>query len=298
MTFFRRPFHRRPTGPSSSRTQKLVSPLAPPQRRYLEGETYLLPKDQEEQGRLDYQHAVMSLTLGNHYLAPLPPQVRTIVDVGTGTGIWAAEMARLFPESLVVGLDLDAALLSLTAPNNCLLRVGNILTGLPLPDQFADFVHQRFLVFAIPDAHWPQVIEELVRVTQIGGWIEVVETDARVQAAGAATRQVFGWIETLRQARGLQGTWVPRLGELLQREGVEQIETQTIPLRIGPWGGRAGRMMERDIVAGVQALKEPCRAQGADPDAFDGGVQAMVAEWQQSQPSCLIHLAYGKRGKP
>lgn len=251
MTLFRWPFHNRTRKTPSSRVQtglRETPQAAPLQRRYLEEEAYLLPKDQEEQGRLDFQHAVMNLTLGNHYLAPLPPQVRTIVDVGTGTGIWAAEMARLFPESLVVGLDVDAALLNQTAPGNCLLRVGNVLTGLPLPDQFADFTHLRFLVLAIPDAHWPQVIEELVRVTQIGGWIEVVETDARVAQAGPATEQIFAWIAAVRAARGLQSTWVPHLDELLQRAGVEQIETQVIPLRVGPWGGCAGRMMERDIV--------------------------------------------------
>ena len=55
------------------------------QRRYLEDAAYPLPKDQEEHERLDFQHHALHLTLGNHYLAPLPPQVQTIVDVGTGT---------------------------------------------------------------------------------------------------------------------------------------------------------------------------------------------------------------------
>ncbi len=81
-----------------------------PQRRYLEDEAYPLPKDQGEHERLEFQHHALHLTLGNHYLAPLPPSVRTIVDVGAGTGIWSIEMARVFPESLVLGLDVDAAL--------------------------------------------------------------------------------------------------------------------------------------------------------------------------------------------
>lgn len=299
------PFHwplRHTTGQPPSRTQTLIQqptpPPAQPRRRYLSNSTYLLPKDLEGQGRLDYQHAVMNLTLGNHYLAPLPPVVRTMVDVGTGTGIWAAEMARVFPESLVVGLDVDEALFNPAVPSHCLLRVGDVLRGLPLPDRFADFTHQRFLVFAIADSHWPQAVRELVRVTQIGGWLELVETDARVQAGGPATRQVLAWIEAVRQARGLQGMWVTRLGELLQREGVEQVETQTIALKIGAWGGRAGQMMERDLVTAVQALKEPCCAQGASPQAFEGCVQAMAEEWQQGQAFCLVSVAYGKRGRP
>ena len=162
-----------------------------PQRRYLEDAAYPLPKDEEEHARLEFQHRSLYLTLGNHYLAPLPPTLRVILDVGTGTGIWAVHMTGLYPQSLVLGLDMDTALFNKTPPANCLLREGNVLTGLPLPDGIADFVHQRFLVLAIPDTRWPGVVHELVRVTRFGGWVEMVETDARVQAGGPATTQVF-----------------------------------------------------------------------------------------------------------
>lgn len=273
-------------------------PAAPPQRRYLEDAAYPLPKDQEEHDRLDFQHHALNLTLGNQYLAPLPSHVRTIVDVGAGTGIWSMEMARLFPASLVLGLDVDTALFGQTPPANCLLRAGNLLTGLPLPDQFADFVHQRFLVLAIPDTRWPEAVRELVRVTRVGGWLELVETDARVQAAGAATDQMMAWIDRLRQARGVMGEPVTRLGELLRLEGLREIETQVIPLQVGAWGGRVGQMMQRDILAAVQALQEPCCAQGIEPEAFGRCLHAMANEWQQGQPFCTVYVAYGKRVGP
>ncbi len=265
------------------------------QRRYLADAEYILPKDLDEENRLNFQHHALHLTLGNHYLAPLPPQVQTIVDVGAGTGIWSMEMARLFPESLVLGLDVDAALLSKTPPANCLLRVGNILTGLPLPDQFADFAHQRFLVLAIPDARWPGVVRELVRVTRPGGWLELIETDARVQAGGPATEQMMAWVDLLRAARGLLGEPVKHLGELLHQEGLQEVETQVIHLKVGAWGGRAGAMMERDILAAVQALKEPCCTMGVDANAFEACTQAMAAQWQREQAFCTIYVVYGRR---
>ncbi|HEY0755874.1 MAG TPA: class I SAM-dependent methyltransferase [Ktedonobacteraceae bacterium] len=142
-------------------------------RRYLEETDYPLPKDEGEKSRLDFQHHALNLTPGNQYLAPLPQKVRTILDVGSGTGIWPADMARLFPESLVLGLDLDTELFSKNVPANCLLRAGNILTGLPLPDAIIEFTHQRFLVLAIPDEHWPKVVRELRRssnVTEFQNW--------------------------------------------------------------------------------------------------------------------------------
>lgn len=271
-----------------------VAPMHP-QRRYLEGADYPLPKDEGEKSRLDFQHHALHLTLGNHYLAPLPQRVWTILDVGCGTGIWPANMARLFPESLVVGLDLDTALFSTTVPENCLLRAGNILTGLPLPDALFSFTHQRFLVLAVPDDRWPDVVRELVRVTIPGGWIELVETDARVQDGGPATAQMMAWIDLVRQKRTIMGDAVPHLGELLSQAGVTAIDTQAIRLKVGSWGGRAGQFLAKDILLAVQALKEPCCASGVDPQEYDRCVQTMAAEWQQAQAFCTIQVAYGRR---
>jgi hypothetical protein len=55
---------------------------------------YALPNDEAEQDRLDMMHHIYSLMLGGKlHLAPLKnPQ--NILDVGTGTGIWAIDMAE------------------------------------------------------------------------------------------------------------------------------------------------------------------------------------------------------------
>jgi methylase of polypeptide subunit release factors len=43
---------------------------------------------------------------GQNYLAPLESPVKRILDVGTGTGIWAVEMAEKFPEAQVIATDI------------------------------------------------------------------------------------------------------------------------------------------------------------------------------------------------
>lgn len=40
------------------------------------------------------------------HIAPLD-NPKTILDIGTGTGIWAMEMADQYPESLIIGTDLS-----------------------------------------------------------------------------------------------------------------------------------------------------------------------------------------------
>ncbi len=43
---------------------------------------------------------------GNLYLAPIVDP-KTVLDIGTGTGIWAIEMADQYPDATVIGTDLS-----------------------------------------------------------------------------------------------------------------------------------------------------------------------------------------------
>jgi hypothetical protein len=53
-----------------------------------EGEAYSFPNDDREQNRLDLQHHIFRLCADNTLnLAPLPENLRSVLDVGTGTGI-------------------------------------------------------------------------------------------------------------------------------------------------------------------------------------------------------------------
>lgn len=56
---------------------------------------------------MDLWHHV-HLLLNNHryHLEPLKPHTKRILDLGTGTGIWAIEMAEQHPEIQFTGVDL------------------------------------------------------------------------------------------------------------------------------------------------------------------------------------------------
>ena len=69
--------------------------------------SYPLPNDEAELERIDIKHHVMlMLCHGRLHLAPLD-QPQTILDIGTGTGIWALEMAEQYPNTRVIGTDLS-----------------------------------------------------------------------------------------------------------------------------------------------------------------------------------------------
>ena len=66
-----------------------------------------MPNDESELDRLDLMHQMMRITLGNKlYLSPIEKPAK-ILDIGTGTGIWAIEMGDEFQSAEITGTDLS-----------------------------------------------------------------------------------------------------------------------------------------------------------------------------------------------
>jgi SAM-dependent methyltransferase len=292
-----------------SRRKKAPSPVAPiasplagvdparlDQRTRLADAPYLLPKDAQEDNRLDYQHHVLHLSIGSHSVAPLPQELTRILDVGTGTGIWAIEMARQYPRAQVIGVDIGTSSFKTDLPENCVLQSGNVMEHLPFPDQTFDYTHQRFLVAAIPAARWPDVVRELVRVTRPGGWVELLEINNVFQNPGPETRHLCEWITSVSTMLGFDANAVPSIGRWLEEAGLERVETQDIVVPLGEWGGRAGALLKRDLLAGFDAAKAIYCAKTHTPvEAFENLVQAVAAEWEHYHTSYTFHASYGKR---
>lgn len=265
-------------------------------RKYLDDSDYQLPKDEEENVRLDFQHHALFHAIGNHYIAPIHPPLPLILDVGAGTGIWADEMARLFPASTVVGIDLSDRSFKHTTQDNCLLRTGNVVTGLPFPDAFFSFTHQRLLVAGITAENWPRVIHELVRVTRTNGWVEIVEVGSLTDGAGPATSRMQEFLVAAGKTMGFDAEIIRHLGEMLKHEGLQSVETHQILIPVGEWAGRVGQMMKQDLLGAVNALRgRYCGQAGITSEKFDLIVREMAQEWEVYRPVCTFYASYGKR---
>ncbi|KAK0663554.1 Secondary metabolism regulator laeA [Lasiodiplodia hormozganensis] len=70
-------------------------------------DTYYMPCDGLEQTRLEILHRLYLTALdGALTTAPLPPGLQRVLDVGTGPGEWASQMAEQFPDAEIVAVDL------------------------------------------------------------------------------------------------------------------------------------------------------------------------------------------------
>ncbi|HEU5383360.1 MAG TPA: methyltransferase domain-containing protein [Ktedonobacteraceae bacterium] len=262
------------------------------QRTYLENAPYLLPKDAQEDERLKFQHHALHHAFGNHYLAPLSPDTRTILDVGSGTGIWVMDMAQQFPDAHILGVDITLTSLPQSLPKTCLFAQADILQGLPFPSCQFDFTHQRLLVGAIPAPRWPEVVRELVRVTRPQGWIELLEVGTTVHHAGPATERLLAWVRETSQAQGIEMAIVTQLGNFLKHAGCQAVEEQDIPVPLGAWAGRSGEMLKLDAIRVFQAMRPRTTTPAEQLDRL---LAEAAEEWERHHASYVFHTAYGRR---
>lgn len=271
-------------------------------RRYLATAPYILPKDDEEINRLDFQHYLFRYALKGNYAAPLEAPAN-ILDVGTGTGRWAMEMAATFPTANVIGLDVVPPPADDTAslghgldrrPDNYVYVQGNVLDGLPFPDATFDYVHQRLLTAAVPADRWQWLVNELMRVAKPGGWVELLE--AIPTRGGPAMNHLYEWFLGVGLSRGINMLTSPQIGNFLRNAGAQHVVEHDLPMALGSWGGRAGSMMETNYFAlhkGALALM--LQQQVTTQEEFDATMSAARQEIARGKYIWPYFIFYGQR---
>ncbi|KAK2871771.1 hypothetical protein FQN49_002853 [Arthroderma sp. PD_2] len=131
------------------------------------------PNDEVANDQQDLAHHMYLLTLdGKLHLAPISnPQ--EILDVGTGTGIWAIDMADEYASAKVTGVDLSPTQPSFLPPN-CTFEVDDVtLCPWTYPQNHFDFIHVREMFGCIPD--WDEFFQQCFQCMKPGAYIEIVE---------------------------------------------------------------------------------------------------------------------------
>ncbi|TAQ86438.1 hypothetical protein B7494_g5246 [Chlorociboria aeruginascens] len=127
--------------------------------RFRDGK-YMLPNDENEMERLDLQHYIWLMTTeGQLHLAPFDKPPARVLDVGTGSGIWAIEF----------GSDLSPVQ-PLLVPPNCHFEIDDLDDDWAYTQPF-DYVHGRAMISCLKDPRhfFRQVYASLAP----GGYLEM-----------------------------------------------------------------------------------------------------------------------------
>ncbi|KAB8236661.1 class I SAM-dependent methyltransferase [Aspergillus alliaceus] len=199
---------------------------------------YILPNDEREQERLDLLHHVFRLCLDGRLCRTELTNPQKILDVGTGTGIWAIEVADDYPSAEVVGVDLSPIQPGWVAPN---LRffIDDVSQEWTFPSNSFDFIHVRCLSGSLTD--WPTFLKHCYRHLKPGGKIELAECrtqmncDDETYPEGCHTYKWVAEFNRISHANGRVFDLFPQFKGLLGDAAFTNIQVHQEVCPIGTW---------------------------------------------------------------
>lgn len=205
--------------------------------RYRHGR-YPMPNDQTEQGRENIKHVLMlELLNGRLFLAPLGRNPQKIIDIGTGTGAWAIDIADRYPGASVVGIDLSPIQPEWT-PGNVKFFVDDAEDDWVNGRDF-DFVHFRSVAPILRKLD--KVLVDAHENMRSGGWIEFQELHGQIHSDdGTMTsddklKTFYELVVQAFQSLGLDFHKARDLGPHLEAAGFRNVQCQIMKIPIGTW---------------------------------------------------------------
>ncbi|KAL1986789.1 hypothetical protein VTN96DRAFT_5654 [Rasamsonia emersonii] len=199
--------------------------------------SYLLPNDDKESDRLDMIHE-MTLTVMERklFLAPIGPSPQRVIDLGTGTGIWAIDFADQYPSAEVIGVDLSPTQPSMVPPNLRFL-VDDIEAEWAYESPF-DFIHARYLAYSIKD--FKKLLKQCFKYTKPGGWVEFQDWDSMMRSEDGSTKgshieRYSKEVLSAFEKAGYPTQPGPNLEQWFREAGFVDIHVQKYRIPMGPW---------------------------------------------------------------
>ncbi|KAL2816417.1 S-adenosyl-L-methionine-dependent methyltransferase [Aspergillus cavernicola] len=237
-------------------------------RRYhgYQAGSYAFPNDEPEQDRLDMVHHVYYRALHNRLiLAPFDPDGKRILDIGTGTGIWAIALGDQYPGAKeILGIDLSPIQPAWVPANVRFLLDDVEKPWVPSTDgEGYDFIHCRYMAGSIKD--WPRLIQRCFENLKPGGWLELQETrnrlyseDGSLKGDSYMVKMMEGLIEACEKI-GRTMDPAPLMEGWVRDAGFEKVVKQTVKLPVGVWPKDArlkecGALLRVNFIEGVEGF--------------------------------------------
>ncbi|KAL3298919.1 methyltransferase [Colletotrichum asianum] len=223
------------------------------------------PNDAEENERLDMQNEICFLTFHNKlgFAPPCDPDAKVgrVLDLGTGTGLWAIEYADEHPDAEVLGVDLSP-IQPRDVPPNLKFEVDDVEEDWLYSQKF-DYIHLRFLNGSIAD--WKKLFKKAYDFTKPGGYFELQENDflfASDDGTLSPEKPLAKFSSLVREACvkfGRQFIDVPLMEDMMKQVGFQDVALQRFKWPSNPWPKgphykKIGEWNYHNFVAAAEAL--------------------------------------------
>jgi len=282
------------------------------------------------------QHRIHGFVLGNLYpgaevidriLAPEWGVEKAILDVGTGPGHWALEMAKKFPHCHVVGVDLAPRTNMPFIPPNLRLEFDDANLGFPHYHGCFDVIHARSISNGIND--YEEFVAELERCLRPGGAMILIDGEPPIldhnglplqPAYGDAPYpETKGWMARILHEAGKN---MSSRGGRVMTDSPHQIARafiqtgklcppviRTLYIPIGPWPvgstpeetdwiRHLGEMMRQNAFEFIRSLRPILKSQGFSEETLNLFIYGAQRELHELTVPMYSRWAYGYAIKP
>ncbi|KAI9152037.1 S-adenosyl-L-methionine-dependent methyltransferase [Paramyrothecium foliicola] len=268
---------------------------------------YPIPNDDVEQGREALKHAVhLEVLDGALTYADIGDNPQKILDLGTGVGTWAIDMADQYPSAEVVGVDLSPIQSSWVPPN-----LKFILDD--VEDEWAqgndwDLIHCRHLLPALKKCE--KVVQMAFDNLKPGGWWDSQDFGGMIKCDDGTLRKdsaLLKFMELCDQAMAKFGMVFRRgstLGELLTKAGFTRVQCRTVKVPVGTWPkdpilrlvGQYMLTVMSDLMGAFGA--KPFRALGMEPAEIEVFLAEARKDMKDTKQHAFLEFKLWRGQKP
>jgi SAM-dependent methyltransferase len=249
----------------------------------LKAGSYMLPNDKQEDRRLDLQHDLFTKILDGQPCVTKLEDASFILDIGTGNGRWAGDIAWKYPAARVIGID-QFPVLQRWLPQNLTFFVDDINESIPFEN--VDFIHVRTLAGSIQD--WPKFLQQCHESLNPGGKIEISEIQLKFGCEDVTYHNdsaTLQWSKELHKRYEEVGSMldiIPKVQPWLEEVGFETVKTSHQFLPTGPWSDDAVQKERGEMARELQHHSF---------EAYGLAVYTREGQWSTEEYQILIAMA-------